>query len=122
MTNSIKHYQPEQEYFFEEGCHIVEISNSSDDEDASIVQATVKPGEQTRWHRLKNTFERYVILSGEGLVQVGDHAPAKVTVKDIVLIPPNTRQRIENTGLEDLTFLAVCTPRFKQENYIDEGA
>lgn len=120
MSEHIKSYLPDQEYFFEEGCHIIEISNSPSDEQGSIAQATVKPGEQTRWHRLKNTFERYVVLSGEGLVEIGNHAPAKVAPKDVVLIPPDTSQRIKNIGNDDLVFLAVCTPRFKQQNYIDE--
>ncbi len=120
MSEHIKPYLPEQEYFFEEGCHIIEISNSISDEQASIAQATVKPGKLTRWHHLKDTFERYVLVSGEGQVEVGDHAPVKVTAKDVVLIPPNTRQRIKNTGNEDLIFLAICTPRFRQENYVDE--
>ena len=29
------------------------------------------------------------------------------------------RQRIANTGSEDLTFFAICTPRFEQKNYQD---
>jgi mannose-6-phosphate isomerase-like protein (cupin superfamily) len=26
-------------------------------------------------------------------------------------------QRVTNTGEEDLVFLAICTPRFRPENY-----
>lgn len=37
----------------------------------------------------------------------------------MVLIPPMCRQRIANIGIEDLVFLAICTPRFVQEAYED---
>jgi mannose-6-phosphate isomerase-like protein (cupin superfamily) len=35
------------------------------------------------------------------------------------MIPPDTRQRIRNTGVGDLIFLAICSPRFQEKNYID---
>jgi mannose-6-phosphate isomerase-like protein (cupin superfamily) len=37
----------------------------------------------------------------------------------VVLISPDTRQRITNTGLTDLIFLAICTPRFSLAGYED---
>ena len=107
-----------REYFFEsENCFITELSNSEVDPELSIAQARVKPGVTTSWHRLKSTTERYCILSGVGVVEVGDAAQRKVCAGDVVLIPPKQRQRIKNTGKEDLVFLAICTPRFEERNY-----
>ncbi|NQV71198.1 MAG: cupin domain-containing protein [Pseudohongiella sp.] len=117
MISSIKKFEPDQEYYFEEGCHIVEISNSVDDEEVSIAQARVEPGQQTKWHSLADTTERYVVLQGVGLVEIGDCNPVEVTSGDVVIIPAQTRQRISNIGAEDLKFLAICAPRFKQSNY-----
>ena len=106
------------EYFFEsEGCYITELSNSEVDPDLSIAQARVKPGVTTSWHRLKNTTERYCILSGIGIVEVGDAAQREVCSGDVVLISPMQHQRITNIGKEDLIFLAICTPRFEEHNY-----
>ena len=106
------------EYFFEsEGCYITELSNSEVDPDLSIAQARVKPGVTTSWHQLKNTTERYCILSGVGIVEVGDAAQREVCSGDVVLIPPMQRQRITNIGKVDLIFLAICTPRFAEHNY-----
>jgi len=106
------------EYFFEsEGCYITELSNNEFDPDLSIAQARVKPGVTTSWHRLKNTTERYCILSGVGVVEVGDAAQREVYSGDVVLIPAMQRQRITNIGKEDLIFLAICTPRFETHNY-----
>lgn len=106
------------EYFFAaEGCYISELSNTTDDPAVSIAQARVEPGITTAWHQLKNTIERYVILSGTGLAEIGDAAPRSVNAGDVVHIAAMQRQRITNVGNDDLIFLAICTPRFLPENY-----
>jgi len=81
--------------------------------------ARVEAGVTTRWHRLKGITERYFIISGKGLVEIGEQSPQEVTAGDIVLIPPMCRQRITNTGSDDLIFLAICSPRFTQDTYED---
>jgi len=107
------------EYFFGEGCYITEWSNSPDDAKASIARARVLPGVRTRWHSLTGIVERYVMLEGEGEVEVDDLLPTRVAAGDVVVIPADVRQRIHNTGEVDLVFLAVCTPRFVVGAYLD---
>lgn len=107
------------EYYTAERCHILELSNTPDDPDASIARARVAPGVTTRWHRLIGTTERYVILEGNGRVEVGTLAAHDVSAGDVVLIPPLCPQRITNVGPRDLIFLAICTPRFRPEAYED---
>ena len=121
MKETILPFSAEKEYFTEELCHIIELSNSDKDEDVSIAQARVEPGVSTRWHRLKNTVERYYIISGEGEVEIGDLSAQQVKAGDVVLIPALCPQRIYNTGDKELIFLAICSPRFLQENYEDLG-
>lgn len=117
VSEHIKKFIPEDEFYFKEGCFIVETSNSVDDGEVSIAQARVEPGQQTRWHWLNGTYERYVILEGKGLVEVGAEEPTEVNPGDVVIIPPQTKQRIKNIGEGDLKFLAICTPRFSHRNY-----
>jgi mannose-6-phosphate isomerase-like protein (cupin superfamily) len=107
----------QREFFTSEGCFILELSNSADDPSVSIARARVAPGVTTRWHRVRDTVERYVILEGKGRVEVGEAAPREVGPGDVVLIPPACRQRIANTGERDLVFLAICSPRFRPEAY-----
>ncbi len=107
------------EYFFREGCYITELSNSADDPALSIARARVEPGNTTHWHCLDHTSERYVIISGAGLVEINDEPPREVTANDVVIIPAAYPQRITNIGSDDLIFLAICTPRFVPENYRD---
>ena len=70
----------------------------------------------TAWHRLIDTKEQYVILSGVGVVEVEGISPTEVSAGAVVHIPEGKLQRIKNTGDESLVFLAICT-RFLPENY-----
>ncbi len=119
MKAVIKNQNLENEFYTQERCYIKELSNTPDDPDVSIARAWVAPGVTTRWHRLKETAERYCIIRGKGRVEVGELPPQEVNPGDIVLIPPDCRQRITNIGSEDLIFLAICTPRFFKEVYKD---
>ena len=107
------------EYPIAERCHILEIWNRPDDPDLSVARARVAPGVTTRWHRLDGVCERYLILSGQGRVEVGTLPPQSVGPGDLVHIPPDCPQRIANRGPEDLIFLALCTPRFVPRAYED---
>jgi mannose-6-phosphate isomerase-like protein (cupin superfamily) len=118
MKSCIKKYHPAAEYFFDEGCFITELSNTTDDLGLSIARARVEPGQTTKWHYLRGVTERYVILEGTGEVEVGDLEAQLVTTGDIVIIPPGERQRIKNTGESSLIFLALCTPRFEESVYV----
>jgi len=113
----IKRFDPAAEFPIPEGCRITEVSNSGDDPDVSIARARVEPGVTTHWHRLRGITERYVVIEGEGRVEIGDLPPTGVAAGDVVIIPPMCRQRITNTGDDDLVFLAVCSPRFSDEAY-----
>lgn len=119
MNAKIKKQNLKSEFYTDEKCYITELSNTPDDPEVSIAQARVAPGVTTRWHRLKGTTERYFIISGKGLVEVGTLPPQEVTSGDIVLIPPMCRQRIANMGKDDLIFLAICSPRFTKDVYED---
>jgi mannose-6-phosphate isomerase-like protein (cupin superfamily) len=106
-----------EEYYFDEGCFILELSNSPADPDVSIARARVKPGVTTKLHRLTGVVERYVILSGQAIVEVGERKPQPLSVGDVVIISSLCSQRITNSGTEDLVFLAICTPRFTEKVY-----
>lgn len=114
---TIRYANESPEYWFEEGCWISELSNHRDDPQLSIARARVEPGDTTRWHALEGITERYVILSGQGRVELGRKAREPVSAGDVVIIAPGMPQRIANVGDEDLVFLAICTPRFRPECY-----
>jgi len=115
---TIKKNQLTNEYYFQEGCYITELWNENTDQDVSVAKARLVAGQSTRKHALKATVERYMVLEGQGLVSVGTEPPRVVRQNDIVFIPAGMTQQIKNTGSADLVFLAICTPRFIEENYL----
>lgn len=117
QTPLIVHNHETDEYFFEEGCYILEVFNAEQDAALSIARARLLPATETRLHRLSQTVERYIIISGRGEVTVGEQKNIAVGSNDVVIIPQDCPQMIRNTGDSDLIFLVVCTPRFLPENY-----
>lgn len=83
----------------------------------SIAHARVEPGEKTLPHRLIQSSEAYYILSGKGMMHIGDETE-EVYDGQLVYIPPGKTQWIENTGSEDLLFLAICDPLWREEDEI----
>ena len=106
-----------REYFTDERCHILELSNAADDPGLSIARARVEPGVTTKRHRVAGTVERYVIVEGSAQVRIEGLSEQTVGPGDVVLIPAGLTQSITNTGDNDLVFLCICTPRFEWDNY-----
>lgn len=117
MNPAVLRANESAEYFTEERCHILELSNSPGDSELSIARARIEPGVTTALHSVADIVERYVILSGSGRVEVEGLEPTDVGQYDVVIIPAGRTQRITNTTDTDLVFLALCTPRFRQGRY-----
>jgi mannose-6-phosphate isomerase-like protein (cupin superfamily) len=117
MRARVIHPRSEQEYWFREGCHILELVNHPEDPSVSIARARVEVGGCTEWHSLVDVVERYLVVQGNGTVEVDGLNPSAVGPGDVVCIPPQTAQRISNTGDVDLIFYAICSPRFVARCY-----
>ena len=113
----IVHPDPALEFETDERCHILEAWNVPEDREVSIARARVRPGVETQPHRLRTTVERYLVISGEGRVTVGDLPAETVGPGDVVVIPAGVPQRIRNTGEVDLLFYCVCNPAFRPDDY-----
>jgi mannose-6-phosphate isomerase-like protein (cupin superfamily) len=119
MLPEIKLADAADEFATDERCHIIEVASDSGDEQLSIARARVEPGVTTAWHSLRGISERYLIVSGQGQVEVGELAPTLVGPGDVVRIPADVAQRISNTGDDQLIFYALCTPRFTAAAYVN---
>ena len=119
MRPEIKSARGVVEFETDERCHIQEIANDSGDELLSIARARVEPGITTAWHRLNGITERYIIICGQGRVEIDALEPVDVDPGDVVRIPAGSAQRITNTGAEDLVFYAICAPPFQQSHYVN---
>lgn len=102
----------------DEGCLITEYLNRAECENVSVALARVPAGTRTRLHALDGITERYVILSGTGIAEVAGESAA-VAAGDIAVIPPGAAQRVAADPGSDLSFLCICTPRFRPAAYRD---
>lgn len=109
----------QDEHFTEERCAILELWNDPADPAVSVARVRVAAGVTTALHGLAATAERYLVLAGVGRMEVGEARSEVVRPGDLVYIPEDCPQRITNLGESDLTFLAICTPRFVPEIYRD---
>jgi mannose-6-phosphate isomerase-like protein (cupin superfamily) len=114
----IRKFVVADEFETAERCFITEVANDPDNETVSIARARVEPGITTAWHKLRGVSERYLIVSGQGLAEIGELKATSVSTGDVVCIPPDTPQRITNIGKDDLIFFAVCSPRFTPDCYL----
>lgn len=81
----------------------------------SIAHAIVQSGETTLPHRLRVATELYYILCGTGRINIGGES-RDLLAGQVVLIPPENVQYIENTGSFDLVFLCIVTPPWKEDD------
>ena len=117
METVIKKQDLEQEFSTPERCFIYETWNEEADPGLSVARARVSKGITTQLHALDGIDERYLIVEGYGLVEVGTEEPTAVQPGDFVFIPAGVSQRITNTGSSDLIFFCICTPAFVSEAY-----
>ena len=81
----------------------------------SLAEAIVKPGDRTALHRHQHTEELYHVTKGNGLMTLGDKQ-FEVTAGDTIAIKPGTPHCIENTGQQDLHILCCCSPAYSHED------
>jgi len=79
----------------------------------SLAYAYLKIGEKSLPHRLAHS-ETYFFLSGEGIIFIDDKKQ-NVVSNDIVFVPSNAEQYVENTGDSDLKFLCIVSPPWREE-------
>lgn len=80
----------------------------------SLARATVQTGQQSLPHRLQAS-EVYYILSGTGLMHIGDEK-SSIVAGQTVYIPPGETQYITNSGDQDLVFLCIVCPAWQAED------
>jgi mannose-6-phosphate isomerase-like protein (cupin superfamily) len=88
----------------------------------SLAHAVIPAGARSIRHHLVGSSEVYYILSGRGLMHIDDET-REVGPGDALLIPPAAIQYLENTGDQDLVFLAIVEPAWQAANDVrDESA
>jgi len=113
----VKNLNACDEFTANDGCLIRELLPPKNDPVAlacSLAVARVPAGEHTRRHKLVQT-EVYFILTGQGCMHINDET-REVGAEDVIHIPPQAVQWIENTGDSELKFLAIVSPPWREED------
>jgi mannose-6-phosphate isomerase-like protein (cupin superfamily) len=84
---------------------IVDRSESSTSE---VFVVIVEPGKATHMHKHDDTEQVFYVLSGQGVLEVGEQAEQhEMKPGDVVRIPISTYHRISCLGQGELRYLAV---------------
>ena len=83
----------------------------------SLAEEVLPVGAKVTSHFHKETEEIYYILSGRGLMTVGDEV-REVASGDAIFIPTGQRHTLENNGDAPLTLLLVCGPAYSAEDHL----
>lgn len=102
-----------------EGAIIYDVLNPKHVENRihySIAYVILSHGKSTLLHMMK-TSEVYCILEGKGILHI-DNESSNVQVGDVIFVPPNSKQYVENIGSHDLKFLCIVDPAWKKDDEI----
>ncbi|MFN7926584.1 MAG: cupin domain-containing protein [Blastocatellia bacterium] len=75
----------------------------------SLAEETLPPGKTVMPHTHEVLEEIYYILSGSGVMTIGEEAQ-NVSAGDAIYIPKNNRHTLTNTGNEDIENFAGLRP------------
>lgn len=81
----------------------------------SFALAMLEPGRKTVPHRLLTSSELYFIIEGKARMHVGD-LEENIEKGSLVYVPPGSVQWIENIGDDELKFIVVCDPAWREED------
>jgi mannose-6-phosphate isomerase-like protein (cupin superfamily) len=81
----------------------------------SLAEAWLEPGQATERHYHALTEEIYVILEGQGDLEV-DGDRRRVAPEDAILIPPGAWHQIRAEGAGPLRFLCCCAPPYTDDD------
>jgi mannose-6-phosphate isomerase-like protein (cupin superfamily) len=82
----------------------------------SLAEETLPPDKTVTPHHHEVLEEIYYILSGSGVMTIGDESQA-VSAGDAIYIPKHNVHSLTNTGAEDMKILLVCGPAFYFEDH-----
>ena len=87
----------------------------------SLAEETLPPGMAVRLHHHRKLEEIYYLVSGGGIMTVGDES-RQVSAGDAIYVPCGNPHSLRNTGDTDIRLLVICGPAFYYEDEIAEQA
>ena len=88
-----------------------------DSDTTKVKRITVAPGGRLSYQYHKKRAETWVIIQGQGIVTI-EGKNQKISQGETIIIPVNSKHRIENTGKNKLIFIEVQTGTYFGEDDI----
>lgn len=85
----------------------------------SLAEEMLPPGCAVTAHHHREIEEIYYVVSGTGLMTVGDET-REVNAGDAIYVPRGCRHTLRNTGSEPIKLILVCGPAFFYEDQVFE--
>lgn len=102
-----------------DGSIIRELMHPSmhDNRNQSFAEATIEPGQITALHKHLLSEEIYHIVSGNGVMRLGEDI-LEVDVGDTICIAPGTVHSIHNQSDDDMKIFCCCSPAYQDEDTV----
>ncbi|HWG90234.1 MAG TPA: cupin domain-containing protein [Candidatus Thermoplasmatota archaeon] len=116
---SVSHYASAPPFTTKDGSTIRELLHPSThgNRHQSLAEARVAPGKRTTLHYHRVSEEIYHIVSGHGLMRLGDDQ-FEMGPGDTIAIAPGVPHAIANVGRDELVFLCCCSPGYSDEDTV----
>jgi mannose-6-phosphate isomerase-like protein (cupin superfamily) len=110
-------YDKMQPYVTKDGSIIRELMHPFThlNRNQSLAEAVVPPGAITHLHKHLQSEEIYHVLSGIGLMTLGDEQ-FEIKEGDTVCIEPGTQHKVRNTGATLLKILCASAPPYSHSD------
>jgi mannose-6-phosphate isomerase-like protein (cupin superfamily) len=110
-------YDKMQPYVTKDGSIIRELMHPFThlNRNQSLAEALVPPGGITHLHKHLQSEEIYHVLSGIGLMTLGDEQ-FEIKEGDTVCIAPGTQHKVKNTGATLLKILCASAPPYSHSD------
>jgi mannose-6-phosphate isomerase-like protein (cupin superfamily) len=110
-------YDKMQPYVTKDGSIIRELMHPFThlNRNQSLAEALVPPGGITHLHKHLLSEEIYHVLSGIGLITLGDEQ-FEIKAGDTVCIEPGTPHKVKNTGVTLLKILCASAPPYSHSD------
>ncbi|MGD0745927.1 MAG: cupin domain-containing protein [Verrucomicrobiota bacterium] len=83
----------------------------------SLAEARIPAGASTQEHYHVRAEEVYYLTHGTGRIRI-DGETRDVRAGDAVAIPPGSRHKLWNTGVETLRLLCCCAPAYEHDDTV----
>jgi len=94
----------------QDGCKILELERNKQ---YSLAYGELAVGEKSKEHKMEMQ-ELYYIIQGKGKITVNKEEK-EIEEGDVIVIPENAKQKLENIGKERLRFLMIVNPPYDPE-------